>query len=92
MDKIAIIGIGCRLPGGIRGPEEFWEALTAGKDMTSDLPEGRWDLEKFYDPDKSKPGKHYTCHGGFLDKIDEFDPLFLVFLQGKRPFLIHSKD
>lgn len=47
MDKIAIIGIGCRLPGGIRGPEEFWEALTAGKDMTSDLPEGRWDLESF---------------------------------------------
>ncbi|WDZ54630.1 non-ribosomal peptide synthetase/type I polyketide synthase [Paenibacillus polymyxa] len=87
MDKIAIIGIGCRLPGGIRGPEEFWEALTAGKDMTSDLPEGRWDLEKFYDPDKSKPGKHYTCHGGFLDKIDEFDPLFFGISPREAAFL-----
>ncbi|HEX9062238.1 MAG TPA: type I polyketide synthase, partial [Clostridia bacterium] len=87
MDKIAVIGIGCRLPGGINNPGEFWRALSEGKDLTSDLPEDRWSLEKFYDKDKTKPGKLGTYHGGFIENIDKYDPQFFGISQREAPFI-----
>ena len=73
---IAIVGIGCRFPGGINSPETFWEFLINNGDGISDIPFDRWDSFSYYDPDIEKKGKSYTRKGGFLDKIDEFDPKF----------------
>ena len=73
---IAIIGIGCRFPGGVTGPDSYWRLLSDGVDATRDLPPGRWDVDKFYDPEPGKSGKMGTFHGGFLERIDEFDAQF----------------
>ena len=76
-EPIAIIGIGCRFPGGASNPRLFWRNLCQGKDAIVDIPADRWDVRKFYDPDPDKPGKSYAKQGGFLkEKIEFFDPLF----------------
>ena len=87
MDKIAIVGIGCRFPGGANDPEKFWDILVRGKDATSDVPNDRWEVEKFYNPNKSQPGKHYMFHGGFLDKVYEFDEQFFGISPREASFL-----
>ncbi len=75
-DPIAIVGIGCRFPGGIDSPESYWEFLAAGRDALVDIPRGRWRVEKFYDPDLA-PGTSRVRRGGFLaGPIDEFDAAF----------------
>lgn len=72
---IAVVGIGCRLPGA-RGPAEFWELLTHRVDAIGEVPAGRWDAAAFYDPDPAVPGKMNTRWGGFLDDIEGFDAEF----------------
>ncbi|MDQ5850955.1 MAG: hypothetical protein M3380_02570, partial [Chloroflexota bacterium] len=69
-EPIAIIGIGCRFPGGANDPTQFWRLLTDGVDAISDVPEDRWHVRAFYDPDPGKPGKTYTRRGGFISGID----------------------
>lgn len=77
IDPIAIIGIGCRFPGGANSHKAFWRLLTRGKDAIVDVPAERWDSRRFYDPDPDKPGKVYVNQAGFLkEKIYDFDPLF----------------
>jgi len=73
-EPIAIIGAGCRLPGGVTSPEAFWTLLRNGTDAVAEVPADRWDIDAFYDPDPDAPGKMYTRRGGFLDGIDQFDP------------------
>ncbi|MFE9020826.1 type I polyketide synthase [Streptomyces sp. NPDC007808] len=75
-EPIAIIGIGCRFPGGATTPAAFWELLCTGVDATRDVPPDRWEIGKFHDPDGAKLGKMTTRRGGFLDRIDEFDAQF----------------
>lgn len=75
-EAIAIIGIGCRFPGGVNSPETFWNLLQNGTDAIVEIPEDRWNLKTFYDPDREKSGKTYVRWGGFLDKIDQFDAQF----------------
>jgi len=75
-EPIAIIGIGCRFPGGANSPEAFWKLLRDGVDAITEVPEDRWNLDNFYDPEGTKPGKIRTRWGGFVDKIDEFDADF----------------
>ncbi|WP_443732312.1 type I polyketide synthase [Streptomyces griseocarneus] len=76
-EPIAIVGMSCRLPGGVRTPEEFWELLDAGVDAVSDFPEDRgWDLENLFDPDPDAPGKSYAREGAFLRDAGGFDPGF----------------
>ncbi|GLF93019.1 polyketide synthase [Streptomyces yaizuensis] len=75
-EPLAIIGIGCRFPGGATTPAAFWDLLCAGVDATGELPRDRWDAGKFYDPDPAKLGKTNTVRGGFLDRIDTFDAPF----------------
>ena len=50
-EPIAIIGMGCRYPGGVRTPEEFWHLLSSGEDILSDIPDDRWDFEAHFDPE-----------------------------------------
>ncbi|MEV0391430.1 beta-ketoacyl synthase N-terminal-like domain-containing protein, partial [Nonomuraea sp. NPDC050643] len=76
-EPIAIVGIGCRYPGGINSAEKLWELVIAGEDAVSDFPVDRgWDVNALYDPDPDKPGKSYTRQGGFLHEAGEFDPAF----------------
>src|SRR6266542_3404167 len=75
-DPIAIIGMGCRFPGGAIGPDAFWEVLRNGVDAISEVPRDRWNIEEYYDPDPGAPGKMSTRYGGFVEAIDQFDPQF----------------
>ena len=75
MDPVAIIGVGCRLPGADR-PELFWQLLRQGVDAITEVPPDRWDVDAFYDPEPATPGKMNTRWGGFLDRVDQFEPEF----------------
>ena len=75
-EPIAIIGAGCRFPGGATSPEAFWELLQAGRDAITEVPADRWDVDAYFDPDPGAPGKMYSRHGGFLSGVDEFDADF----------------
>jgi acyl transferase domain-containing protein/acyl carrier protein len=74
-EPIAIIAVACRFPGA-PDPEAFWEVLSGGVDAIREVPDDRFDIDEFYDPDPETPGKIYSRFGGFLDGIDGFDPEF----------------
>lgn len=73
-EPIAVVGLGCRLPGGSRDPESFWRMLSEGVDATGEFPAERGDARALYDPDPDAPGKAYTIRGGFLGRVDRFEP------------------
>lgn len=75
-EPIAIVGIGCRFPGGIDTPQSFWDFLVRGGDGTCEVPESRWNLDRYYDPTPGKPGKVYTKRGGFLGDVVNNLPFF----------------
>jgi polyketide synthase 5 len=73
---IAVIGMACRLPGGIDSPEQLWEALLRGDDLVTEIPADRWDADEYYDPEPGVPGRSVSKWGGFLDDFAGFDPDF----------------
>jgi acyl transferase domain-containing protein/SAM-dependent methyltransferase/acyl carrier protein len=73
---IAVIGIGCRMPGGITNPDEFWNLLVNKADAIEEIPASRWDANTFYDAQPGTPGKMNTKWGGFVGEIDQFDAAF----------------
>ena len=75
-EPIAVVGVGCRFPGGADSPDAFWRRLAEGFDGIGEVPPERWDVERFYDPDPDAAGKIYTRHGGFLEQIDGLDARF----------------
>jgi acyl transferase domain-containing protein len=76
-EPIAVIGLGCRFPGDVDGPDAFWTTLMEGRDATGEVPPARWDVDAFFDPQPSTPGKMYTRRGGFLSEdVAAFDPGF----------------
>jgi acyl transferase domain-containing protein/SAM-dependent methyltransferase/acyl carrier protein len=73
---IAVIGMGCRFPGGADDPEAFWRLLSEGRDAIREVPADRWDIDAWFDPDPDAPARMSVRHGGFLDRIDGFDAAF----------------
>lgn len=72
-EPIAIVGTGCRFPGGVSDADGYWRLLTEGTDAVSEIPAKRWDHEAFYDEEAGKPGKVYTRSGAFTDGVELFD-------------------
>lgn len=72
MEPIAIIGIGCRFPQA-QNPEAFWQLLRDGIDAIAPMPQERWNVEQYYDPDPKAPGKMNVREGGFVENVDQFD-------------------
>lgn len=75
-EPVAIIGIGCRLPGSITGHHALWRALEQGVDAIGPIPADRWDVERYYSPRPQQPGRMNTRSGGFIDGVDTFDAAF----------------
>nr|DAB41916.1 TPA_exp: ArzN - PKS (KS, AT, OMT, KR, ACP) [Fischerella sp. PCC 9339] len=75
-EPVAIIGMGCRFPGGAKTPEALWHLLHDGKSAITEVPASRWDIEAYYDPNPATLGKMYTRYGGFIEQFQEFDPQF----------------
>ena len=72
-EPIAVVGIGCRTPGGGDNPDTLWALLRAARDAVGPVPPDRWDGERTYSPDPDTPGKIVTREGGFLREVDGFD-------------------
>ncbi|MBL3671527.1 hypothetical protein JL475_37750, partial [Streptomyces sp. M2CJ-2] len=76
-EPIAVVGMACRLPGGIRTPEELWRLLLDGTDAVSGFPTDRgWDLAQLYDPTGERPGASHARQGGFLYDAADYDAAF----------------
>src|SRR5579871_1074045 len=68
-EPIAIIGIGCRFPGGATSADAFWKLMCAGTDAISEIPPDRWSIRSHYDPVPGRPGKSISKWGGFIENI-----------------------
>ena len=75
-EPIAVIGMACRFPGRSDTPDAFWQLLDGARDAVTEVPGERWDIDRYYDPDPSTPGKMATRHGAFLERVDQFDAAF----------------
>uniref|UniRef100_UPI00210B6BBA type I polyketide synthase n=1 Tax=Streptomyces odontomachi TaxID=2944940 RepID=UPI00210B6BBA len=76
-EPIAIVGAGCRFPGGVAAPDDLWQLVADGVDAIGELPGNRgWDVTGLYDPDPAATGKSYVRQGGFLYDADAFDAEF----------------
>lgn len=73
---IAVIGMACRLPGGIDSPEQLWDALLRGDDLVTEIPAERWDVEEYYDAERGVPGRSISRWGAYLNNAADFDPEF----------------
>ncbi|WP_439382907.1 type I polyketide synthase [Amycolatopsis lexingtonensis] len=74
-EPIAVVGTGCRYPGGVTTPEDLWRLLDGGVDAITEFPGDRgWDVESLHRPDE--PGHSSTRHGGFLAEPGAFDAGF----------------
>ncbi|MEU0796786.1 type I polyketide synthase [Amycolatopsis sp. NPDC005961] len=75
-EPVAVIGLGCRFPGGVRTPEQLWQLLAAGGDGMSGFPTDRGWPAALYSGDAGQAGTSYVREGGFVYDAAEFDPGF----------------
>ena len=75
-EPVAIVGVGCRYPGGIVDPDHFWRSISRGEDLIQDIPPDRFDAAALYDPRPGRRGKIAHTQGGFLQEVDRFDAKF----------------
>ncbi|MFY1632298.1 SDR family NAD(P)-dependent oxidoreductase [Solwaraspora sp. WMMB335] len=75
-EPIAVVGVGCRFPGGVVGPGGLWELLVAGGEGVGVVPGDRWDVDEFFDGDPDVAGRMYTRWGHFVSGVDGFDAGF----------------
>ena len=76
-EPIAILGIGCRFPGGVASPDDLWQLLSEERDAISEFPADRgWNLDALFGPDPDAPGATYVRAGAFVDNVGDFDPAF----------------
>jgi acyl transferase domain-containing protein len=75
-EPIAVVGLGCRFPGGVVDADSYWNLLENGVDAITEIPADRWDVDAFYQAEAGHPGKMSTRWGGFLDDLDQFDAAF----------------
>ncbi|HEY4303071.1 MAG TPA: SDR family NAD(P)-dependent oxidoreductase [Gemmatimonadaceae bacterium] len=87
-EPIAIVGIGCRFPGGASTPDAYWSLLNRGVDAITEVPADRWDIDAYFDADPDAPGKMSTRFGGFIGDVSGFDPHFF----GISPREAHRMD
>jgi acyl transferase domain-containing protein len=73
---LAIVGIGCRLPGSIESPNALWSALTSGRDLVGEIPQSRWSQSAFHHPDAAAVGMSYSRWAGLVDHPEQFDAAF----------------
>ncbi|EEP93157.1 type I polyketide synthase [Yersinia kristensenii] len=75
-EPIAIVGIGCRMPGKVLGPDDLWMLLLGNISGIIDIPPDRWSIREYYDPNPNKTGKMKVARGGFIEGVDLFDNEF----------------
>ncbi|MDS9874228.1 polyketide synthase [Pseudomonas protegens] len=76
VEPIAVVGLGCRLPGSADTPKRLWSLLKNATDAVGDMPSDRLYGTDYYHPDPQAPGKAYVMRGGFIEGVDQFDPGF----------------
>jgi len=76
LDALALVGFGCRLPGGVRDVDSFWQMLVDGRSGITEVPDDRWNSDRYYHPDPAVPGRMFTKRGGFVDQLKSFDAAF----------------
>jgi acyl transferase domain-containing protein/acyl carrier protein len=86
-EGIAIVGIGCRFPGGVNDTDALWKLLVEGREAVGDVPPDRWNVERFYDAEPGLAGKSIANRGGFIDGIDRFDPQFFGISPREAPYV-----
>src|SRR5215471_2678382 len=76
-EPLAIVGMSCRFPGGVRSPEDLWQLVAEGRDAICGFPADRgWDTERLYDHDSAANGTSHVTEGGFLLDVADFDAEF----------------
>ena len=86
-ERIAIIGVGCRFPGGVNDTESLWKLLVEGREGVVEIPPDRWNVERYYDPEPGLAGKSIVRRGGFIEGIDQFDPQFFGISPREAPYV-----
>src|SRR6187397_1988151 len=86
-ERIAIIGVGCRFPGGVNDTESLWKLLVEGREGVVEVPPDRWNVERYYDSEPGLAGKSIVRRGGFIEGIDQFDPQFFGISPREAPYV-----